>query len=118
MKSFALSLSALLLAVTLAGCSESPSSSQTEDKGAVEAVEVSLKVCPMCQMDVNKEVATTSFDGKTIGYCNEHCKETFENMSAEEKNKLLAKLEKGEKEHDHEHEEGHDHDKKEENKES
>ncbi len=117
MKNFVLSCFAMLLAVTLIGCGESNTdSSQTDKKPADSSSvtkKVSLSVCPLCAMDVNPKVATTAFDGKTIGFCNDGCKKHFDELSDDEKKKMIADVSKKIKEDDHDHDHDHEHEKEE-----
>jgi hypothetical protein len=115
MKNLALSCFTMLLTISIIGCSEGTTPDQTAKKTAdapkTKQVSDSATNCPLCAMKPNSKVATVSFDSKTVGFCSDGCKATFEKKSEAEKKELLAKLDSSLKkdDHDHDHEDGHEH---------
>ena len=51
------------------------------------------KVCPIMGKPVNRSI-NSEYDGKTIGFCCQGCKDTFDKSSDAEKKKTIDKIEK------------------------
>ena len=49
-------------------------------------------VCPMSSRKLASNSPTSTWDGKTIGFCCNGCKGRFDNMSDSEKNAMVASL--------------------------
>ena len=52
------------------------------------------EVCPMSSKKLNSSSPTSTWDGVTIGFCCNGCKSRFDNMTAAEKNAMVARIEK------------------------
>ncbi len=145
MKTLSTVIFSTLLTFVLAGCNSSDSGTTEKEKEATPDTKTVAFVnthCPIMMGKIDPKGATTTWQGKTVGYCCDECKATFEKLSDKDKKKALTKAEKegvdvdhddldhdhGDHEHgdkddhdhgdkdDHDHKDGekddHDHDKK------
>ena len=97
---------ALLTVLPLAaGCSQPGAPTETADSAQPSATETSAaepvaaadnKNCPIMGHPVSAEGGSTTWNGKTIGFCCDGCKPKFEALSDDEKAAKLAEADKGE----------------------
>lgn len=82
---------AVVLAVSMAGCSSDQKTTAKSDAPAAMSIN---KTCPV---GGHAAVAskTVSYKGKTIGFCCADCVESFNKMSEAEKDAVLAKASTG-----------------------
>ena len=92
------------------GCSdtaEPEGPGEIESLGASVSLGIANTVCPLMGGDVD-ETVTTSWDGKTIGFCCAKCIPAWDKLSDEEKTEKLAKAASGDADGGHKHG-GHSH---------
>ena len=90
------------------GCSdtaEPEGPGEIESLGASVSLGIANTVCPLMGGDVD-ETVTTSWDGKTIGFCCDKCIPAWDKLSDEEKTEKLAKAASGDADGGHSHGDG------------
>lgn len=86
MKRFAPTFVLLACALCLGACQ---SSSKTQTAAATVGTPVN-KVCPLMTEHPVSKTVTVMHKGQTVGFCCDDCKDSFENMSEQEKDAALA----------------------------
>ena len=94
----------LTLLPLAAGCSQPSAPTETADSAQLSATETAAaesvaaadnKNCPIMGHPVSAEGGSTTWNGKTIGFCCDGCKPKFEALSDDEKAAKLAEADKG-----------------------
>lgn len=88
----ALSLLALVGALSTGCAANSEETCKPGDPNAKPAAGMANAVCPIGGDDATGSTVTTSYKGKTIALCCEGCKPKFDKMSDAEKDAALAKV--------------------------
>ena len=101
-----LQLASMLSALTFAvGCGSPVAQNNQSESEPDSTVTLANTVCPIMGEDVNKEL-TTTWNGKTIGFCCAECLPEWDKLSDDEKTDKLASA--GKEAHgDHDHGDGH-----------
>lgn len=108
MKSF-ISIAAIMVAITLVGCTQQPSTSpdSTASDASAETKATVNSNCPVMGSPVTDDGGRYDWNGKSVGFCCPECIDAFAEMSDDEKAAAIADADNsaadGANDHSHDH---------------